>query len=163
MRRYIGFFVLVAFALFMLGCYQREVTGDERTAKEFIEGQGYRVNSQLGLLDQFKFSKSMLYGQDTLIYRQIWGVQASEPERYFGRDISVYGFVVANHPLEKQYNVKTRLYIMLADGKVIGGYSFPDIEGLVGSVYSSDGKTLEEMTGLTYTEWREEWGRKYHD
>ncbi|MFM9277334.1 hypothetical protein [Paenibacillus jiagnxiensis] len=149
--------MLIALALFMLGCNQREVTGDEKTAKEFVEGQEYRVISLLGLLDQYRFSKSMLYGPDTTPYQQIWSKQGAKPERYFGRKISVYGFVVANHPLEKQYNAKTRLYIMLADGKVIGGYSFPDIEGLVGSVYSSDGKTLEEMTAkysiTKYSQW----------
>ncbi|MFB5673577.1 hypothetical protein ACE3NQ_13445 [Paenibacillus terreus] len=163
MRRYIGFFVLIALALFTLGCNQREVAGDEKTAKEFIEGKGYRVTSLLGQLDQYNLTKNMLYGQDTLIYRQIWGVQASEPDRYFGKEISVYGFIVSKHPLEKQYNAKTRLYIMLTDGKVIGGYSFPDIEGLVGSVYSLEGKTLEEVTGLTFTEWREKWIQKYGD
>ncbi|MFB5759743.1 hypothetical protein [Paenibacillus medicaginis] len=163
MRRYTSFFVLVALALFTLGCNQREVTGDERTAKEFIEGQGYRVNSFLGLLDKYKLSKSMLYGPDTAPYQQIWSVQETEPERYFGEEISVYGFVVTNHPLQKQYNAQTRLYIMLADEKVIGGYSYPDMEGLVGGVYSLDGKTLEEVTGETYTEWTVEWSRKYGD
>lgn len=47
------------------------------------------------------------------------------------------------------YKVKTNVFIMLSDGKVVGGYSFPN-EKMYGSVYSLAGKTLEEITGLSY-------------
>jgi hypothetical protein len=50
---------------------------------------------------------------------------------------------------------------MLSEGKVIGGYSFPNIDGLAGSVYSLDGKTLEEVTGITFKEWSDNWKKKY--
>lgn len=49
---------------------------------------------------------------------------------------------------------------MLSDDKIVGGYSFPD-EKMVGSVYSLDGKTLEEVTGLSFQQWEENWKKKY--
>ncbi|MGH4141146.1 hypothetical protein [Clostridium sp.] len=51
---------------------------------------------------------------------------------------------------------------MISDGKVIGGYAFAD-GTFVGSVYSLDGKTLEEVVGLSYEKWRENWKNKYEN
>lgn len=42
---------------------------------------------------------------------------------------------------------------MLSEGKVVGGYSFSDVEGMTGAYYSLDGQTLEEVAGLSYKEW----------
>ena len=95
--------------------------------------------------------------------QQIWGVQKEEPDKYFGKEITVYGFTVKNHPLEKEYNIKTNVSIMLCEGKVIGGTSFP-VQGkalLMGAPYSFDGKTLEEVTGMSFKEWTENWKKKY--
>jgi hypothetical protein len=69
---------------------------------------------------------------------------------------------VKNHPLEKIYNVNTNVYALVSDGQVIGGTSFPDGD-FVGGCYSLDGKTLEEVTGLSYQEWCSEWAKKYAD
>jgi len=45
---------------------------------------------------------------------------------------------------------------------VIGGYSIPDYQELhMGWVYSIDGETLEEMTGMSYPGWLEEWNKAY--
>ena len=74
-----------------------------------------------------------------------------------------YGFTVDNHPLQKRDSNGrngVNLYIMITDGKVIGGYSYPD--GDVNGAYSSlEGKTLEEVTGLSFQQWSEEWKKKY--
>lgn len=52
---------------------------------------------------------------------------------------------------------------MLSEGKVIGGNSIPNTyEVLLGlACYSLDGKTLEEVTGLSYQQWDENWKKKY--
>lgn len=52
---------------------------------------------------------------------------------------------------------------MLCKGRVIGGYSVPDIAGLLGAPYSLNGLTLEEVTGLSYQEWLRHWEMKYGD
>jgi hypothetical protein len=63
--------------------------------------------------------------------------------------------------LEEKNKAKTNVYVMTAEVKVIGGYCFPNIEGLMGSVYSLEGKTMEEVTGLTLNEFSESWKRKH--
>ena len=49
---------------------------------------------------------------------------------------------------------------MLSDNKVIGGYSYPN-EDIAGNFSSLEGKTIEEVTGLTFQEWIKEWENKY--
>jgi hypothetical protein len=89
-------------------------------------------------------------------------VQKLEPDIYFGKEIIVYGFTVKNHPLENVYTQSngTNIYIMLSEGQVIGGYSFPNAE-ICGALYSLDGKTLEEVTGLSFQQWQKNWKAKY--
>ncbi|UNK18590.1 hypothetical protein MNQ98_00570 [Paenibacillus sp. N3/727] len=69
----------------------------------------------------------------------------------------------SSHPLDKKYNTNTIVNIMMSDGEVIGGTSTPDVGGLDGSLYSLDGRTLEEVTGISYGEWRTQWAQKYTD
>lgn len=107
--------------------------------------------------------KSKLYGSTGSIpYQQAWGVQTVEPNKYFGKEITIYGFTVKNHPLETIYEESkgTNIYIMLSEGKVIGGYSYPNAD-IDGAYYSMDGKTLEEVTGLNFQQWSKAWKMKY--
>ncbi|MEG6616389.1 hypothetical protein V6C27_08160 [Peptococcaceae bacterium 1198_IL3148] len=50
---------------------------------------------------------------------------------------------------------------MLSDGKIIGGYSCPNANVVGASYYSIDGRTLEEVTGLSFQQWQENWKKKY--
>ncbi|MDO7905061.1 hypothetical protein Q5741_01375 [Paenibacillus sp. JX-17] len=92
---------------------------------------------------------------------QTWTVQQVPPDRYFGQNIDYYRFIVKGHPLEKKYHTATQLNIMVSKGQVIGGTSFPDLEGLLGSVYSIEGRTLEEVQDMTYADWLGVWKKKY--
>jgi len=137
---------------------------DENITEDYVKSQGYKIITHLGEKDKYTLEKLMLYGSNVSgLYGQIWGVQKVDPDKYFGKQITVYGFKVKNHPLEKIYNVeKTSIYIMICDDKVIGGYSIPDMD-YDGGFYSLDGKTLEEVTGLSCTQWAEEWEKKYEN
>jgi hypothetical protein len=150
--------------LILTGC-SKQVTGDEKTAEEYVKAQGYKITSYKGQVDKYILDKDKIFGTSaSTIYIQVWGAQKSEPDTYFGKEITVYEFIVSNHPLEKMYKSKTNVSIMLCEGKVIGGTSFPDGNGKtarVGAPYSLDGKTLEEITGITYKEWSENWKKKY--
>ncbi|KGE20294.1 hypothetical protein [Paenibacillus wynnii] len=149
------------FALIFVGC-SRQVASDEKIAKQYVKEHGYYVDFPLGEVYSYTLDKSKLFGHpESLPFQQAWGVQQAEPDLYFGKKVIIYGFTVSNHPLEKIYHAKSNVYVMLSEGKVIGGYSFPDVEGMVGSCYSVDGKTLEEVTGLSYSEWTEQWKKKY--
>ena len=130
-------------------------------AESYVKSQKYKIVKNLDGITSYSLNKNMLYGStDSIINEQIWSVQKSEPDKYFGKQIKVYGFTVENHPLEKIYNVNTNVYIMICDGQVIGGYSDPDNDS-VGGVYSLDGKTPEEITGLNYSQLCEKWKEKY--
>lgn len=139
------------------------LTGDEKTAEDYVKSQGYIVTARKGEIHKYILEKNKLYGAtETLPYQQMWAVQKVEPDKYFGKEITIYGFTVNNHPLENIYkeNEGANVFIMLLEGKVIGGYSFPNAQ-VVGALYSLDGKTLEEVTGLSYQQWGENWKNKY--
>lgn len=57
-------------------------------------------------------------------------MQTVEPDKYFGKEIVVYCFTVRNHPMQKESkNAKdgVNVYVMLSDGNIIGGYSYPNV------------------------------------
>jgi len=157
-------FVLMGLLLFTcLGCTEK-VVGEEKTAKSYVKSQGYKITSRKGEIQKYTLEKSKLYGgTETIPYQQMWAVQKTEPDKYFGKEITIYGFIVKGHPLQKRDNNAkhgVELYIMLIDGKVIGGYSYPNAE-VCGAYSSLDGKTLEEVTGLSFQQWQENWKKKY--
>lgn len=164
MRGYIDSTIIIGLVLMILTGCGKEVIGDEKTTEQYIEQQGYIVTSRNGEIQKYVLEKSKLFGSaESTRYQQIWGVQKEEPDKFFGKEITVYSFTVKKHPLEKIYNTETNLSVMVCEGKVVGGTSFP-VQGeeiLYGAPYSLDGKTLEEVTGLSFQAWSESWERKY--
>ena len=163
---------LIAISLiivFLLGCSQKLIdknipSDNEKVAEEFIKSKGYEIIEFKDKLAEYTLEKSKIVGGiEAIPYQQIWGVQQLEPDIYFGKEIETYEFIVKNHPLEKNdENVDNgvKLYIMISDNKVIGGYSYPNAD-VTGSFSSLEGKTIEEVTGLTFQEWLEKWENKY--
>lgn len=132
---------------------------DEKTAENYLENQGYKIITRRGKTSEYILEKNMLWGSSGN-YAEVWGVQRVEPDKYFGKQITGYNFIVKNNPLEKIYNVNTNVYVMVSGGQVIGGTSFPD-GNFVGGCYSLDGKTLEEVTGLSFQQWCDNWKKRY--
>ncbi|OGX78424.1 hypothetical protein A6395_12120 [Exiguobacterium sp. SH31] len=127
---------------------------DAKMAEAYLEEQGYELVSYKGNRTS-SFEKSDLL---ELLTRSTWEVQTTPPDEYIGRNIRQEHFIVRNHPLG-QANV----FVMMVDGEIIGGTSFPDsAEPLVGSSYSLDGKTSEELHPDYWT-WREQWETKYSE
>ncbi|GAA4872924.1 hypothetical protein GCM10023310_60760 [Paenibacillus vulneris] len=160
-RAWIGL-LLGLLLLLLAGCGEGpEASGDQLAAKEFVKSQGYTITSSGGPIYSYQLDRSLLYGSpESTPFRQMWAVQQEEPDKYFGHQITIYRFTVKQHPLERIYKKKTNVFIMMSKGKVIGGYSYPDMDA-AGAVYSLDGRTLEELTGLSYTDWLEQWQKKY--
>ncbi len=155
--------MIVTAIVIAAGC-RNDVVSDERTAEQYVEKQGYAIITRDDKVKKYVLDGSKLYGsEDSVLYQQTWGVQKEEPDSYIGKEIAVYGFTVRNHPLEAIYQRETHIAVMMCEGKVIGGTSFPVQQGalLMGWPYSLDGKTLEEVTGLTYQEWSDRWEKKY--
>lgn len=160
--------------IFIISGCTKELTGDEKTAADYVKAKGYKILSYKGEIDKYTLDKSLfLYENDPIgYYRVTWGVQTVEPDNYLEKQITVYNFIVKGHPLEERFDNKyktTSLSIIMCDGKVIGGFSYPDQEKLspeehlLGGPYSLEGKTLEEVTELSYSKWREIWDDKYGD
>ncbi|MCR2805830.1 DUF4830 domain-containing protein [Paenibacillus soyae] len=160
MRRAIHISIIIGLVLIIICGCAKEDANDEKIAEQYVENQGYIMTSRKGEIHQYVLDKGMLL---TTHDRQIWAVQKEEPEKYLGKEITLYGFTVNNHPLGKIYNRETNVSVMVCEGKVIGGTSFPVQEELLllGAPYSLDGRTLEEVKGVSYQEWTEGWDKKY--
>ncbi|WP_127531009.1 hypothetical protein [Paenibacillus kobensis] len=143
-------------------------TGEEKTAAAYVKARGYKIVSDLGEAQAYTLSRDHIV---QLPYMQYWAVQKDKPDPYFGKTITSYAFVVTSHPLESKFDshyaakeYEIRVVIMLSEGRAVGGYSFPirkDGMALAGGVYSMEGETLEEITGLNYSEWLEDWEKRY--
>ena len=155
--------LIVLILLPIIGC-RSNITGNEKISEDFVKSQGYTITTRKGETQKYTLEKSKLYGgTGTNPYQQVWGVQTVDPEKYFGKEIVVYGFTVKNHPMQKHdSNAKNgvNVYVMLSEGNVIGGYSYPNAD-VAGAYSSIDGKTLEEVTGLSFQEWHDNMKRKY--
>lgn len=163
MKRLLYFVIVLMFMIITTGC-SNSTTGDEKIAVEFVQSHGYKITAQKGLIHEYILEKNKLWGTENLPYIQAWSVQNVEPDKYFGKEITVYCFTVTNHPLEKIYKQVqgVNVYVMLSEENVIGGYSYPNAK-FVGAFSSLEGKTLGEVTGLTFKEWSESWKKKYGD
>ncbi|MGM0898054.1 MAG: hypothetical protein ACQEV0_09145 [Bacillota bacterium] len=114
-------------------------------AEAYLERQGYTlisvVEEESLLLEKRDLTDSA--------YAQIWQVQPLDSAQYIDKELTSVELIIQNHPLEILYSSKkTRTTVYLYQGEVIGGWSFPvtSSEGLVGNVYSLDGKTAEEIS-----------------
>jgi len=99
-----------------------------------------------------------------LPYSNSWGLQEIEASSYIGKQIDIYSYIVDNHPLDKLGDLnETKLWLMVCENEIIGGYSLQNNSvALYGGVYSLDGLTLEEFTGMDFPTWQEKWQNKYN-
>ena len=101
------FLILIALMLFVfVGCSEtvkeNRKTAEYTMIESYIEAQGYKVVSSIGEIDKYVLEKSKLHGgPETIPYQQIWSVQEVAPDKYWGKEISTYCFIVKDHPLEK--------------------------------------------------------------
>lgn len=176
--------ILMSFIVVVGGCPQLKVD-TKKIAQNYLEYKGYNVLSYIKQSDQprdqtYKLSKELLV---KLAYADIWYLQKVHPNDYLGKTIYMETFEVNNHPLDSFrfsnndnehiiYKNKTITHVMVVDGEVIGGYSYPIFEyddpknSIMGfSWFTLDGKRLGEIKpnndrcsqGKTYDEWLEDW------
>lgn len=141
---------------------------EQQQAVEYLESKGYDIITAKGSSGSYILERSTILEEP---YSGIWAVQPVDPDHYFGKSITTYSYVVTNHPLEEIYSVaehpdvyEIHVNVMLSEGEVIGGTSYPvptDGSVMMGGFYSVDGQTLEEISGLLYTEWIDLWKNKY--
>lgn len=97
------------------------------------------------------------------------GLEQDDPAFYTEKKIWIERYEAFNHPLENVYrtimgeineNVHVYVHLLIVDQNVIGSYSYFDEEGQpqrFGGIYNIEGKTIEEITGMSYIEWIEEY------
>ncbi|KKO52586.1 hypothetical protein [Paenibacillus sp. DMB20] len=160
----IGILTVFVYWLTQTGEPKLPMSKEEKAAAAYVESFGYTIHKRSGKIHTYILEKSFFRsGSGQTPYIQTWSVQSRDPADFFGKEISGYRFTVSGHLLDKMYDTHTQIYVMMADGRVIGGTSFPDKDDLAGAPYSIDGKTLEEVTGISYGEWRKRWEEKYSD
>ena len=145
--------------LFIMSSCQSH-TDNYNSALRFVEDKGYNVVSDGTKTPDYILTKEDLI---KLPYMQYWGVQSVNPLDYTNKTIQTYRFIVTNHPLDTLIGnsiKQTVVFIMLCDNRVIGGYSIPN-NSSVGSVYSIDGKTVEQLSGMQFIDWTSQWIKKY--
>jgi len=155
--------VLIALIVIMLtatlsGCSKSASIVEKQT--EYLNDKGYNIVETKGISDNYILEKDILTEQPNNL---IWGVQTSEPQNYFGKTIDTYSYIVNNHKLDDSGDKgETQLWLLICEEKIIGGYSFPNnSEPLYGGIYSLEGMTLEEVVGMNFQTWSENWMDKY--
>jgi len=134
------YFLICMLVILFYGCSKEtEVVGGNKIAEGYIKTKGYNIILNQGQIQKYTMTKEKLKSAP---YDDIWAMQKVNTDQYIGEDIIVYGFIVTNHPLDQlknNYNKRTKLYIMISNNKVIGGYSIPDSDS-VGGYYSLEGE-----------------------
>jgi len=166
------------FAVFILcisaSCYRRKETRISQPVimpaiqspediDDYIGEKGYEILESKGKTEEYTLDKKRVYNN-----WQIWAVQYPEPDHYLGKEISIYSYIIRNHPLDdKSPNKKTYLSVMICENTIIGGYSSPYYEEKdislvpIGGVYSLEGKNFEEIKNINFDRWRKRFIKKY--
>lgn len=164
-------------ALTLTGCstninqVSKTIDHNSIVAKTYLESQGYKTISYEGNVDNYTLTRDKLV---SIPYSMCWELQAEDPGKYIGKEISVYKFNVTNHPLDNWKSTskypenvvksqgRTWVWVYIADNKIVGGHSYPVIDQIiVGSVWSLEGKTFEEVHNIPYKDWLAQWNSKY--
>jgi hypothetical protein len=148
---------------FLAGCASQMDSNGE-SAKQYLLDQGYDIESYEGSQD-YSFTRADLADMP---HNSIWALQTADPEPYVGKEMVQEIFIVNDHPLsriygpQKGFSEKVEVRVLMYDGKVIGGTSFPVGMDLGGWGYSIDGKTVEEIQGENINQlimkWKEQGG-----
>ncbi|RHW38131.1 hypothetical protein D1B31_15250 [Neobacillus notoginsengisoli] len=146
------------FFFLLTGCVLgTKLDANAKLAKEHLLKQGYSVTSYKGSRI-YKFERQDLV---ELPHKSIWTLQSVKPDEFIGKELVEERFIVKNHPVGKIYKSKVMINVYIYDGEVIGGTSYPAVDGLVGWGYSLDGKTAEELRGNDFQKWSAEWNETY--
>lgn len=135
----------------------------ESKLEDKLEDMGYKSVKYTGEVIQMRITnKEDQYRE--LATAQFWELQELDISKYEGKSIDYYIFYVKNHPLAEKSNKSgyTLLWVGVYNEKFIGGVSEPFLSyDLEGRGYSLDGKTLDEVTGIPFDKWKENWIENY--
>ncbi|WP_018214104.1 hypothetical protein [Desulfitobacterium hafniense] len=173
MKKIVAFAVMaIAIALLLSGCSAKEITSENSViGADYLKDKGYEIIAYEGNVENYILTKEKLMSMPYMIY---WGLQREEPSRYLSKEVHVEKFIIKNHPFDNWQSTsrypeniveskgETRVWVYIADKEVVGGISYPAIdEPMAGGYWSLDGKTLEEVHSINYSDWLEQWQNKF--
>ena len=153
---------IVALTMFiMAGCSQKNL---ESKLRDEIKEMGYGIIEY----DEEVFTFEIKSKKDEYknISRAIfWEIQEFDISNYEGKTIEYHIFRVSGHPVEKSVNnaESTEIRLGVIDDVIVGGFSSPYKKGetYLGGPATIDGRSLEQLTDMTYEEWFNSWSEKY--
>lgn len=157
--------MIVFFCLFLVACGKEmetesapEMTENGQVAEAYLEEQQYSIVSFEGEHTSTLTLEELAEDRE----RNVWGLQTVSPDEYVGKTIYYENFTVKDHPIGEQSPAgQTAVSVMIVDGKVIGGTSFPVTDGSgLGNGYSLSGESLEDIHP-DLQEWQDAWNEKY--
>ncbi len=127
--------MIVFFCLFLVACGKEmetesepEMTENGQVAEAYLEEQQYSIVSFEGEHTSTLTLEELAEDRE----RNVWGLQTVSPDEYVGKTIYYENFTVKDHPIGEQSPAgQIAVSVMIVDGKVIGGTSFPVTDGSV--------------------------------
>lgn len=154
--------LLIVLIFLTTACSNHRLHKVDSLASEFLLEQGYEIIQQEDIVYEHRLEKKDL---TQLPHQMYWSVQSVDAASYIGKIIYTSKFYVKNHPLDhapSNPKGQTIVYVMQTENEVIGGYSLPDLDDPTdGWVYSLDGRTMEEFSGMDFGTWKQQWDSKY--
>ncbi|WP_313121075.1 hypothetical protein [Proteiniclasticum ruminis] len=156
------FFSVAAITMFIVvGCNQQTL---ESKLRDEIKEMGYEIIEYEDEVFPFEIRSKEEEYKD--ISRAIfWEIQEFDISNYEGKTIDYHIFRVAGHPIEKSVNnaESTEIRLGVIDDVIVGGFSSPYKKGetYLGGPATIDGRSLEQLTDMTYIEWFNSWRDKY--
>lgn len=154
--------VILVLLLPLIGCTTSITNENDLMVEQYVLDRGYTIVQNEGIVHEYILDKKQLV---EMPYVQYWSVQDVDPLMYVGEKISTSKFAVSGHPLDENSDYdkpQTTVYVMSSATGIIGGYSYlMHSEMNDGWVYTIDGQTLEQHTGISYSAWLEQWQDKY--
>jgi hypothetical protein len=138
-KYFITLIVILAIPIIAIKIHSYKSNESSSLSENFLKSKGYEIILNKGKVEAYKLTNEKL---NQLPYSYIWKIQNIDINKYIGDNIDVYEYIVKNHPLDKlpeNKNKDTKVWIIEANNKIIGGYSFPNSEAYVSPVFPLDG------------------------
>lgn len=153
---------IVALTMFiMAGCSQKTL---ESKLRDEIKEMGYEIIEYDEEVYTFEI-KSKNDEYKNISQAIFWEIQEFDISNYEGKTIEYHIFRVSGHPVEKSVTnaASTEIRLGVIDDVIVGGFSSPYKKGetYLGGPATTDGRSLEQLTDMTYEEWFNSWSKKY--
>ena len=147
--------------LILVGCNQQTLESKLRDEIKKMDYEVIEYEDEVFTLE----IKSKEEEYKAISRAKFWEMQEFDISNYEGKTIDYHIFRVAGHPIEKSVDnaESTEIRLGVIDDVIVGGFSSPYKKGeiFLGGIATIDGRSLEQLTDMTYLEWFKSWSDKY--